>query len=596
MTRHLRFACSLAFALAALSACTVSHQGRSDAGDDARMVVPIPDAYVGPDTHSCAVGLVDCNGTCSRVAADSMNCGSCGNVCATGTSCAVGRCDCLAPKISCDGLCIDLQRDAEHCGTCDHGCASTDICSMGECVVMCTEADHRICVNTDASGTRTQVCADLMNDPMNCGTCNTRCAGGATCTAGICACPTGQEACSGTCVDLLTDSNNCSFCLTSCGVGGVCVGGSCTTCGGSLTSCGSPAHCYDTQTSTLHCGACGNACPAGAGCSGGACACPGGATACGSVCADLMTNPSNCGSCGHRCQAMSMCTAGACECSTGLNDCGGVCVDLTTDLTNCGACGTNCGPGGACVAGACTCAAGYDMCDGLSCTNTQTDRLNCGTCGNVCPGAYVCLMGGCTNAPPTRYRETTPTAVQAPWIDACAAPGHTTLLPNVDDSSAPTTLPFPFRYWATNLLAGATINISSNGFISMDGVANASLGGSIPSIATPNATIAAHWGDLHTGPTGVCIATVGAPPNRQWVAEWGGTYNYPSGGMLNFEIVLSENNGFIDIIFDVMSGAASRVTGVEDQTGAMAVGGCTGGTATTCMPTTGMRARFEPIP
>jgi len=236
------------------------------------------------------------------------------------------------------------------------------------------------------------------------------------------------------------------------------------------------------------------------------------------------------------------------------------------------------------------------MCDGLSCTNTQTDRLNCMTCGHACATGEVCFMGMCTNAPPTHYRETTPSATMAPWIDACAAAGHLTFLPSTDDSSVLTPIPFPFRYWATNLAAGAMINISSNGFMSMDGLANNSLGGSIPSTGTPNATIAPHWGDLFTGTAGICVATVGAAPNRQWVVEWSGARNFGGSNVLNFEVVLTENNAFIDIIFDMLTAPTSHVTGIEDQTGAMALGGCAGGTSTTCIPTTGMRARFEPIP
>jgi hypothetical protein len=384
------------FALAlALTACTA---GRTtvDAGTDARMTIDL-DAIVPGDmgaTH-CDPGMINCSGVCTHVASDPMNCGSCGNACPVGVGCAIGECTCHAPMLACDGLCIDPQSDHDHCGACGHACDATQVCSLGECIVMCTAAHHEVCVATDTSGMRTQVCADLMSDSNNCGTCNTHCAGGATCYMGSCQCPAGERACSGTCTDVSSDPLNCGSCLSSCGgADGTCYLGVCTACGGGGTLCGSPARCYDTMTSTLHCGMCGHACPGGAVCTAGTCACPGGATACGMSCVDTMLDPHNCGSCGHVCQAMSTCTAGGCECSTGLSDCSGVCVNEQTDIHNCGGCGTDCGPGGACDAGTCTCAPGFTMCGG-ACADLMTSELYCGNCATSCGTGMACHMGVC---------------------------------------------------------------------------------------------------------------------------------------------------------------------------------------------------------
>lgn len=343
-----------------------------------------------PDTPSltCEPGSILCSGECVRVAADPDHCGSCGNACPDGVGCAVGRCDCMAPDLACDGLCIDPSADPEHCGSCENGCEPTEICSMGECIVMCTAENHRVCVNTDAAGTRTQICADLFNDPLNCGTCNTVCSGGSTCESGICTCPAGTTSCGGGCVDTDTDPLNCGACLSSCGPGGTCSGGVCSACGPALQLCGRPSRCYDTMTSTLHCGRCGHACEGGQDCIGG-----------------------------------------MCECSGTLVDCGTGCLDLQTNVTHCGECGTDCGAGGACVAGDCTCAPGFTMC-GAECANLMTSSEHCMTCGNSCGPMQACIAGACVTSPlyhgwtspiagcsTTSYNTTSPTALGGsfPW-------------------------------------------------------------------------------------------------------------------------------------------------------------------------------------
>lgn len=338
--------------------CVVARTGDPDApppGIDAPFV--LPDAPR-PDTGSvtCDPGLVPCDGVCARLAADDANCGSCGNACPSGTSCAIGRCDCLAPMRACDGVCLDVSSNPTHCGACGNTCAATEVCSLGECVIRCDGAGRGLCTRTDGSGMRTQFCADFNVDNENCGTCGTRCSGGSSCIAGVCACPGGGISCGGTCTDPMTDPLNCGACLSSCGTGGTCSGGVCTACGTGRTLCGTPPRCVDTSTSRLHCGMCGRACGGGEACSGG-----------------------------------------LCECTGGLTDCGRGCTNLSTDVTNCGACGVDCGAGGTCSTGACTCAAGYTMC-GPECANLMRDRDHCGDCTTTCGMGFACQMGSCVLA------------------------------------------------------------------------------------------------------------------------------------------------------------------------------------------------------
>jgi len=206
-------------------------------------------------------------------------------------------------------------------------------------------------------------------------------------------------------------------------------------------------------------------------------------------------------------------------------------------------------------------------------------------------------MSACTTALPTRYMQTAPTAAMVPFINACTAAGHTEHLAGLDDSGALVPLPFAFRYWATNLAAGAMVNITTNGWIGMNGLAGASLSGTVPSTFTPNAVIAPHWTDGYTrGP--ICVATIGTAPSRQWVVEWNDTY-YCCGdtGIVHntYEVILSEGSNLIDLAYQTMTSARAATMGLEDQTGAMGINACPGGTGT-CIPTAGQRVRFVPIP
>lgn len=339
-------------ALIAASGCTTETPPLIP--EDARIVAPdgsIPMHDAGPSELTCEVGMIPCGDVCTNVVSDSQNCGSCGNVCPSGVTCALGRCECEAPMLGCDGLCVDPSTSREHCGACGNACEEGESCLEGRCVVQCDEPSIR-CRSSEAEGPAF-VCADVSTDANNCGGCGSRCAGGATCEDGRCACPSGQVSCSGMCTDLSTDANNCGACLNSCGADGVCTSGACSTCGTGLTACGSPARCTDTDTSRLHCGACDNTCGPGEGCN-----------------------------------------AGTCECLPGYTDCDGLCANLVGDPRNCGGCGIDCGQGGTCSAGVCSCAADATMC-GAECAVLESDPSHCGACDEACEADEACYSGEC---------------------------------------------------------------------------------------------------------------------------------------------------------------------------------------------------------
>jgi hypothetical protein len=333
------------------SACT-ARSSAEDAGTpemDGR--IQVPDAFHADTNVTCDPGTINCNGVCTSVVGDSANCGSCGNACPSGTSCALGSCSCHMPMLGCGGECIDPQTSHAHCGSCGNACALNEACVAGACVVMCA-LRQAAC---DGG------CIEVQSDTMNCGGCHVRCAEGTECDRGICQCPGTQISCGGHCIDPMTDTANCGACINSCGEGGTCSGGECTACGGGRTPCGDPSRCYDTNTSTLHCGACGHACGAG-----------------------------------------QTCTAGVCGCVAPLDSCGETtCYDFQTAVNHCGNCDTDCGEGGLCADGVCTCAPSYTMC-GAECANVMTSEEHCGDCPTSCAMGEECRVGVCTPVPTFR--------------------------------------------------------------------------------------------------------------------------------------------------------------------------------------------------
>ena len=124
---------------------------------------------------TCTGTLKRCGSECKNTATDVANCGTCGNVCATGASCTTGVCRCPGVKgLVCSGACVDANSDTNNCGTCATVCATGGSCTAGVCT--CPGVKGLTC-----SGT----CVDANTDAKNCGTCGTDCQG-ATCSGGTC--------------------------------------------------------------------------------------------------------------------------------------------------------------------------------------------------------------------------------------------------------------------------------------------------------------------------------------------------------------------------------------------------------------------------
>jgi hypothetical protein len=136
---------------------------------------------------SCATGDTCCNGTCTSLAVDTANCGTCGHACpVSGATCTNGTCGCNPPKSTLcgqdagvQGACADLTSDSHNCGGCGTACAdTTPLCSNGSCVATCNTASGQTQCETQ--------CVTLGNDDSNCGACGHACAASEVCSGGVC--------------------------------------------------------------------------------------------------------------------------------------------------------------------------------------------------------------------------------------------------------------------------------------------------------------------------------------------------------------------------------------------------------------------------
>jgi len=115
--------------------------------------------------------------------------------------------------------------------------------------------------------------------------------------------------------------------------------------------------------------------------------------------------------------------------------------------------------------------------------------------------------------------------------------------------------------------------LNSKGYIPLSYGTNDWTNDPIPSASTPNNIIAAYWDDLGVYTSygaHVYYQTIGAAPDRQFVAEWSqiSAYGDPTGPKMTFEIILDES-GTITFQYLAMNGftGTGATVGIEDATG-----------------------------
>ncbi len=387
-----------------------------------------------------AVGTC-CSQGCTATGSDPANCGLCGAVCPTGTSCAFGGC------VTADAGPANCFGDAGGCPA-GLGCVGSYCLSFG-----CTDAGSgQTCLfGVDALGYLApgeccgSSCVDITQNPADCGSCGNSCSSGVCVNANVCLPPAGIDA---------------GTCSPACPTGQTCVGTQCvdTACGNLFDLCqdadagdvgiccpdtsGDEA-CTDIANDPANCGSCALTCAPDQGCANGVCSGSAGSCGAGTVgmfcdldagptylccpgrnCTDVRTDPLNCGGCSEVCPTETYCIDGNClatSCNTDTQDdpcqladggeggcCNSACLDVLNDPLNCGGCMSSCTGNETCAYGVCA----FDVCTpselggpchtdggtGLCCTSgcadTSSDPANCGGCGISC-GDAGCLEGAC---------------------------------------------------------------------------------------------------------------------------------------------------------------------------------------------------------
>ena len=178
-----------------------------------------------------------------------------------------------------------------------------------------------------------------------------------------------------------------------------------------------------------------------------------------------------------------------------------------------------------------------------------------------CPGGAG-IRGGitstCTSSSGGNYtRGTSPLT----WRDACAAPGHQTVLINSDDGTIQLPLPFTFRFYGSPFV---TAGISVNGMVSFVNPTYQWTNNTLPTGDVAN-TIFAFWDDVYNR-GGECIAVYGSSPNREYVVQWNDQFFYPPGSSnatehMTYQTVLAETTNTIDVLYNQMEGQGDRATG-----------------------------------
>jgi hypothetical protein len=80
---------------------------------------------------ACGSGLTLCGTGCVDTTNNNVNCGACGNACASPRTCGSSKCNCPSGYTDCNGQCVDTKIDVQNCGACGQTCSG--VCTNGAC-------------------------------------------------------------------------------------------------------------------------------------------------------------------------------------------------------------------------------------------------------------------------------------------------------------------------------------------------------------------------------------------------------------------------------------------------------------------------------
>ncbi len=289
----------------------------------------------------------------------------------------------------CTGQCLDLQADAANCGACARVCGQGQVCNHGTCAVLPDD-----CTSQGQGCGAGYFCDPVSKKCMTGCRLPTDCPQGATCTAGSCACATGQHACGQRCVAddaPASCGTRCSACLEPVHAAATCAaatcGFTCTT--GYLANAG---QCVDVD----ECATANGGCSANATCTNTpgsrTCTCNAGYTGDGSTCVDVNECATNNGGCDVNAACANTPGARTCTCNTGFSGSGLTCADVNECLTANGGCDVHAACTNTSGSRTCACGTGYTG-NGLTCTDVNECLTGNGGCD---------ANATCTNTPGTR--------------------------------------------------------------------------------------------------------------------------------------------------------------------------------------------------
>lgn len=84
----------------------------------------------------CEDEQLRCEGACTDVSEDPLNCGGCGEACGQDFLCVQSTCLCPEPSTACGDVCVNLKTSTTACGDCETACDPGDACADGNCAAV----------------------------------------------------------------------------------------------------------------------------------------------------------------------------------------------------------------------------------------------------------------------------------------------------------------------------------------------------------------------------------------------------------------------------------------------------------------------------